>query len=109
MSVARLRQLLGRVLLFTLLTFVLALGAPIMRSVGIFEEDRSDAKHRVELTPIKAVCETSLRHRLPDFLPWDDGTALTWAPLRTGLAQTAPAGHYQVGSPPSRAPPGRLA
>jgi hypothetical protein len=94
-------------LLFSLLAFVLTFGAPIMRSASIFEEDRSETKHRIELAPLKSVCEADHRHRLPDYMPWRDGTCLSFAPVRSLLVQAAPLGYYQTGPPPSRAPPSR--
>jgi hypothetical protein len=106
---ARLRQLSARALLFTLLTFVLTFGAPILRSVSIFEEDRSETKQRVEFSPTRMSCNADHRHRLPDFMPWAEGSALHQTVLRQQAGETAVHGYYQTGPPASRAPPSRLA
>jgi hypothetical protein len=107
-SASRLRRLSARVLLFSLLAVVLIFGAPIMRSASIFEEDRSETKHRVEAAPLRLVCETDHRHRLPDYMPWADGSSLAPSFLYVVTGETAVHGYYQTGPPPSRAPPGRL-
>jgi hypothetical protein len=105
-SLVRLRHMSARALLFSLLTFVLAFGAPIMRSAGIFEEDRSETRHQVVLTLVQPWYETDHRQRLPDFLPWRERGGLSCLSLRSHLALMGPVGHFRVCPPPSRASPG---
>jgi hypothetical protein len=102
------RQWATRVVLFSILTFVLTFGASFLRSRGIFEEDRHETKHQIELIPIKALSSADLRNRLPDYMPWADGSSVARAYLQLALGETAVHGYYQTGPPPSRAPPSRL-
>jgi hypothetical protein len=106
---ARLRQQSACALLFSLLTFVLTFGAPVLRSVSIFEEDLSEIKARVELAPMRITSNADHRHRLPDYLPWAEGSALHQTVLRQKAGETADHAYFQTGPPASRAPPSRLA
>jgi hypothetical protein len=106
---ARLRQLSARFIVFSLLAFVLTFGAAVMRKASIFEEDRSETQHRVELAPIRITAEADHRHRLPDYLPWADGARLVRAIRPIRLGESPVHGYDQTGSPSTRAPPARLA